>query len=716
MGEALRTGTFHIWLALLSFPVAMLALYTSLDMAARIAIARGRAESAWLAVGSLALGGGLWSVHMIGLLAWRPLRPAGYDPLRTALSWVAATVLASVVLFAVSRRQMSGLRLAGLALLTTATLLLVHGLGLSSLRLHPAPHPRTPLLAASILMTLAASGAGLLLGHRLRDRSPATRRLRIRAAAVLGVALAAAQWTAFGAIRLAPGSVSGAPASIAQVLWLACLVLASSLASVAIALVVISFDARLQAHTAALTASLADANEELTYLALHDSLTKLPNRLLLEDRLNQAIQAARRSHGAFSVLFLDLDGFKEVNDVFGHHAGDALLAEVAARVRSAIRSSDTLARLGGDEFVLLADLGDPTSAAGLADKLVRMLAEPFEIDGHTLRISVSIGIALYENSAREAHDILRNADAAMYHAKRLGRSGYCFFEPSMNAQAHEQLQLLQELRAALQFNEIVLHYQPKFHATTSRLAGVEALVRWQHPRRGLLYPDQFVGLAEKSGVILQLGEWVLNEACRQMAEWRARGYPLEAVAVNLSALQFSHAGLVDLVAETLRRYGLAAGCLTLEITETTAMQDPPASMAILRRLSDMGVRISIDDFGTGYSSLLYLKRLPADELKIDRGFVRDLAPDTEDAAIVAAIVALGRTLNLNVVAEGIETRAQQDFLTGLGCSTLQGFLLGRPMPAELLVATLLAGDLSREALSGQPTRRPGPKVIPLRAV
>jgi diguanylate cyclase len=252
---------------------------------------------------------------------------------------------------------------------------------------------------------------------------------------------------------------------------------------------------------------------------------------------------------------------------------------------------------------------------------------------------------------------------------------------------------------------MVLHYQPKFHAITSQLAGVEALVRWQHPVRGLLAPDQFIPLAEKSGLIVQLGEWVLNEACRQMGEWRAQGHSGWNVAVNLSPLQFSHTGLIQLVRETLERYSLEPGCLTLEVTESTAMRDPYVSQAILQKINDMGVKISIDDFGTGYSSLLYLKRLPATELKIDRGFVRDLAPHTEDAAIVSAIVALGRTLNLSIVAEGIETRAQQDFLTGIGCGFLQGFLLGRPMPARELVEALRATELKKSyAAQGQQLR------------
>ena len=420
-------------------------------------------------------------------------------------------------------------------------------------------------------------------------------------------------------------------------------------------------DTRLESRTATLAASLASANQELTYLALHDNLTKLPNRLLLEDRLNQAIQGARRTHIPFSVLFLDLDGFKTVNDAFGHHVGDLLLAEVAARIRSVIRASDALARIGGDEFVLLADFGEPTSAANLADKLVRTVSRQYRIAEQEIRISVSIGIAIYDNFAQERQELLRNADAAMYHAKSLGRRGYCFFEASMNAHAHEYLQLLEELRSAVEQQELVLHYQPKFDAITASLVGVEALLRWQHLVRGLLAPDQFIPIAEKSGLIVSLGEWVLDEACRQMAEWRALGHSGWSVAVNLSPLQFAHTGLIQLVRDVLTRYSIEPRYLTLEVTESTAMQDPTASLVILQKLNDMGVKISIDDLGTGYSSLLYLKRLPATELKIDRGFVRDLAPGTEDAAIVSAIVALGQTPNLSIVAEGIETRAQQEF-------------------------------------------------------
>ncbi|WP_132687754.1 bifunctional diguanylate cyclase/phosphodiesterase [Pseudomonas aeruginosa] len=300
----------------------------------------------------------------------------------------------------------------------------------------------------------------------------------------------------------------------------------------------------------------------------------------------------------------------------------------------------------------------------------------------------AIGIALYPGDGQTRHELMINADAAMYHAKDQGRNGYCFFESSMNANAQEQLQLLHDLRQALERRQLVLHYQPKVLAPNGPMVGVEALLRWEHPQHGLIPPDQFLPLAEKTGLIVQIGEWVLDEACRQMRLWLDGGHAEWNIAVNLSALQFAHAGLVDSVRNALLRHSLEPSHLILEVTESTAMRDADASLVILEQLSAMGVGISIDDFGTGYSSLLYLKRLPASELKIDRGFINELAHDSDDAAIVSAIVALGRTLNLKIVAEGVETEAQQEFLTRLGCNSLQGFLLGRPMPAEQLLASV----------------------------
>jgi len=315
---------------------------------------------------------------------------------------------------------------------------------------------------------------------------------------------------------------------------------------------------------------------------------------------------------------------------------------------------------------------------------VNLVSRPFRVAEHDLQLSASLGIVLYPGNGQDQHELLRNADAAMYHAKRVGKNGYSFFDASMNSNARQQLQLLQDLRLAVAAGQFRLHYQPKFDAKRCQPVGAEALLRWEHPQHGLLAPDRFIGLAEKTGLIIPIGDWVLDEACRQMRLWLDEGIEGWRIAVNLSAIQFCHAGLLDSVARALERHALPANCLTLEITETTAMSDVEVSLTVLQQLSDMGVDLSIDDFGTGYSSLMYLKRLPANELKIDRGFVRELEDEGEDAAIVSAIVALGRALGLRIVAEGVETSSQQAFLTRLGCDSLQGYLLGRPVPAEQL--------------------------------
>ncbi|WP_055325937.1 EAL domain-containing protein, partial [Ralstonia solanacearum] len=570
------------------------------------------------------------------------------------------------------------------AVLMGAGVAAMHYTGMAAMRMSPGIRYDPVLFGLSVVIAVLASGAALWIAFRLRRQSRRVRAMRAGAAVVMGLAIVGMHYTGMAAAGFPPGSFCGAARGGVSVEWLALVIIVVTLAVLAMALVISVLDLRMEARTAVLATSLAKANKELAYLALHDSLTKLSNRLLLEDRLEQAIRSAGRNRGSFALMFLDLDGFKAVNDVYGHHAGDLLLADVARRIVACVRLQDTVARVGGDEFVVLAGVGEPADAGTLADALLAAAREPFLVDGHALRVSTSIGIALYPGDGVSQHDLLTNADAAMYHAKGTGRDTYCFFEASMNANVHKQLQLVQDLRQALERRELVLHYQPKFSAPDGPVVGVEALVRWQHPSRGLVPPDAFIPLAEKTGLIVPLGAWVLDEACRQMAQWRREGRTSWSIAVNLSAVQFAHAALVDTVRDTLARHALEPPCLTLEITESTAMRDADASLRILQQLHAMGVRISIDDFGTGYSSLLYLKRLPASELKIDRGFVRDLAHDTEDSAIVSAVVALGQTLNLCIVAEGVETEAQQAFLTRLGCHALQGNLLGRPMTAQAL--------------------------------
>lgn len=678
------TASYSSSLVLISLCVAILASYTALDLAGRIATARGYAASLWMIGGALAMGTGIWSMHFVGMLALQLPVELGYDLTLTACSLLIAVLSSGFALWLVSQPSLPFLQLALGALIMGAGIASMHYTGMAALRMTPGIDYDPSLFMASLLIAVGASAAALWTAFRLRRQTPYVRQIRGLAAVLMGIAIVGMHYTGMAATGFPQGSFCGALPDGLEGDGLVSLVLITTFAVLLVALLTSVLDARLEARTAALARSLTLANQELTQLALHDTLTGLPNRSLLADRIELAISKVAEQGGCFALMFIDLDGFKPVNDAFGHHAGDLLLKAVATRLRGHLHSQDTLARIGGDEFVLLVELQDPSDAMNVAIKQVNLVSRPFRVAEHDLQLSASLGIVLYPGNGQDQHELLRNADAAMYHAKRVGKNGYSFFDASMNSNARQQLQLLQDLRLAVAAGQFRLHYQPKFDAKRCQPIGAEALLRWEHPQHGLLAPDRFIGLAEKTGLIIPIGDWVLDEACRQMRLWLDEGIEGWRIAVNLSAIQFCHAGLLDSVARALERHALPANCLTLEITETTAMSDVEVSLTVLQQLSDMGVDLSIDDFGTGYSSLMYLKRLPANELKIDRGFVRELEDEGEDAAIVSAIVALGRALGLRIVAEGVETSSQQAFLTRLGCDSLQGYLLGRPVPAEQL--------------------------------
>ena len=681
-------GNYSPALVLISLCVAILASYTALDLTGRIATTKGRAVHLWTAGGALAMGVGVWSMHFIGMLAFSLPIDLGYDFGITALSLLIAIGSCGFALWLVSQPELPAWQLGFGALIMGAGISAMHYTGMAAMRMTPGIDYDPSLFGASLLIAVGASAAALWIAFRLRQNTPYVRFARGGAAVIMGIAIVGMHYTGMAAARFADGSFCGAALNGLSGKGLDNLVLVTTLAVLSIALLTSILDARLEARTAELANSLTLANRELTQLALHDTLTGLPNRILLADRIDQAMHLTQEQGGCFALMFIDLDGFKPVNDAFGHHMGDQLLREVSLRLREDLRSHDTLARIGGDEFVLLVQLNEPTDALRLAARQVGLISQAFRVGEHDLQISASIGIAVFPGNGLTPQELLMNADAAMYHAKGTGKNGYRFFDASMNTDARRHLQLLQDLRSAVEQQEFRLHYQPKFDASNGQPVGAEALLRWEHPTQGLLMPDKFIELAEKTGLIIPMGEWVLNEACRQMRIWHQQGFSHWRIAVNLSALQFCHAGLVQSVAMALATHSLPANSLTLEITETTAMSDADASMAVLQQLSDMGVDLSIDDFGTGYSSLMYLKRLPANELKIDRGFVRDLERDSDDAAIVSAIVALGQALGLRIVAEGVETGMQQDFLTKLGCNSLQGYLLGHPLPAEGFMANI----------------------------
>jgi len=422
------------------------------------------------------------------------------------------------------------------------------------------------------------------------------------------------------------------------------------------------------------TSELQEAQARAQHLADHDALTGLPNRRLLEDRLTQALALSQRNRMQTAVMFVDIDRFKAINDSLGHAAGDALLKEISLRLVNQLRLGDTICRIGGDEFVVvLPEVKRSSDVAQVAQKVIEQLAQPVPLEARELIVTASIGIAVFPDDGGDAETLIRNADAAMYAAKELGRANYQFFTERMNQSASRRLALESDLRRALGKDELRVHYQRIVEADGARPASHEALVRWQHPERGLVLPGEFIQLAEDTGLILRIGEWVLREACGWAQ--RAGGVP---VAVNLSPRQFNDARLAETVAQALAESGLAPHLLELEITESTAMQHTDATLATLEKLKRLGVSISIDDFGTGYSSLAYLRRFPVDKLKIDRSFVAVAPADKEQAAIISAIVALAHALQIEVVAEGVETEAQREFLARCGCDYLQGYLIGRP--------------------------------------
>jgi len=431
------------------------------------------------------------------------------------------------------------------------------------------------------------------------------------------------------------------------------------------------------------------AEEKLNYIAYHDELTGLPNRALFNDRLAKAIGEARRRANSVGVMLLDVDNFKVVNDTMGHDVGDALLKDVAARLHACARETDTIARFGGDEFaIVLEDLPDPSKAFTVAQKILDAFIPPFLVNGAEVFLASSIGITFYPSDGENLDGLLKNADSAMYHAKAQGRNNYQFYSADLTERAHARLAMETSLRRALERDEFSLHYQPKVELRTGRVTGVEALLRWQDRDRGPVGPNEFIPIAEESGLILPIGDWALRAACTELKRWHDEGLTGLRLAVNLSSRQFRHKRLVNNIARIIEETGFDARCLEFEITESVLMGVDAQVSEVLAGIKEMGISISIDDFGTGYSSLSYLKRFPIDTLKIDRSFVRDIPADLDDVAIVRAIIAMARSLRMRTVAEGVEQEEQMRFLRAEGCEEMQGFLYSRPLPGDEVLRLL----------------------------
>ncbi|MBB6561998.1 diguanylate cyclase (GGDEF)-like protein [Acidovorax soli] len=695
--NAFMPFSYNLFVVAASFAMAMLASYVTLDLARRVRTAQRRVGLAWWAAGSLVMGTGIWSMHFLGMQAFKLPIEIGFSGGATLLSWLAAVAASAMALELASREQFGTIQLGLGALVMGAGISGMHYIGMAAMDMNPGIVWDHRVVVLSVAIAVLASASALLIFKLLRRVRPGQRLpYQLAASFVMAVAICGMHYTGMAAARFAVGSVClsagelGGPGLTAMVLMATGMLLVSTLFTSIL-------DARLQTTAEHLTRSLQEsnarlqaANDELQKRAFADALTGLPNRLLFEDRLIHALLRLDRTNhlrveDRLAVLFVDLDGFKPINDSFGHAAGDVILRGAADRLRKEARECDTVARVGGDEFlILLEDVSDVADCVTMANRVLESLSRPFEVSGKKVQIACSIGIVVHPDHG-ERTKLVANADAAMYAAKRAGGGCYALFEPHMGSDASEQLELQNDLRQAIDRGELALHYQPKIDGTRGQISGVEALLRWNHPKHGMVSPMVFIALAERFGLINKLGNWVIDEACRQTAEWARNGMRMR-VAINLSVHQLRESGLADRIGHALQFHGLDASQLLCEITESVAMEDIKATQRTFDGLARIGVFLSIDDFGTGYSSLNYLRQLPAQQLKIDRSFVNDLESSEDARAVVSAVVSLAHALGLRVVAEGVETEGQRDILLAMECDELQGFYFARPMPADSLFA------------------------------
>jgi diguanylate cyclase (GGDEF)-like protein len=647
----------------------------------------------WVLAGAMAVGTGLWSTQALALLGSRLGGSQLFTFKAIALAWGVSVVAAGAGLLAAREIASPRLRMWTLPWILSA----IFGVALGiTVKVLPAG---STLASWSVFWSAAAV---LLLGtsamftqwwsHSASGQAQEDAGLHGAAGiATLGIGLAGAHAMALHGMQFR--SVVE-PATAIEGLDALGLTVAASVGALAVAIAVLSawFDWRNRAHNRSLATSLNEANIQLRRQAFCDPLTALPNRLLFEERMQHALQRVGRTPSAMAVLFIDLDGFKPINDSFGHAAGDVVLREVGARLLELAGQSGTAARVGGDEFLLLVSQPGGTDGAGaVAQQALQVLGRPYKLPNRgEVKLSCSIGIALFPEHGSTAK-LIANADAAMYAAKRTGGSTYAFFEARMDLDVREQVEMQTDLRLALERHQLKLYYQPKIHGASGQVTGVEALIRWDHPGRGLISPEVFIPVAERFGMIGHIGNWVIEEACRQIREWLDLGLRMR-VAVNLSMHQLRQDDLVPRIRRALDAHRVDPALLTFEITESVAMEDTQATMRSFGHLARVGASLAIDDFGTGYSSLAYLRKLPARQLKIDRSFVADIEHSSDALAVVDAVIKLAHALGLKVVAEGVETERQRDVLLGLRCDELQGYLFARPMPAQMLTVWAMNGE------------------------
>ena len=681
--------------AVIGAVVATAAAYIALERARCARQGRLRSAGLWLALIAFLIASGTWSAEMLYIAALH--LPDGYclDGRFVGLAWVAGGGLGLLAVGLAGWTRPAVLRWPAASIAATAAVVGSQWLSIRAMQPGAEMALRMPSLIASIVVPALGAVALMRMCTSLRTHAERVSRGR-QAAAALAFALCVVggQHFAVDAWSLRePLDRSLDMTSLgAFAIGIGALALLASVGT-SVLLLAIWVSARLEQRT---SATLVHARQELRQRSTLDGITGLHNREAFEHELVRMAAAADAAQHRVALLFVDLDGFKTINETFGHGQGDRMLQETAIRLRAKLRPCDTAARLGGDQFlVLLGDSPRAEDVAGIATGLLSALGEPWAVRDREAAVTCSIGIALYPMHGATS-TLISHADAAMRAAKTAGGATYCFFEPHMVSGAREQVELLRDLRCALSRGQLELYFQPKIHGPSGEITGAEALMRWHHPQRGMVSPAVFIPIAERFGLINTLGEWLIEEACRQVRAWRDQGLRMR-VAINLSVHQLRQPHLADRIAQALEKHQVNPKLITCEITESVAMEDSEHTMRIFSKLAAVGVAISIDDFGTGYSSLAYLRKLPAEELKIDRSFVLDLETSADARAVVDAVVKLAQALGLKVVAEGVETEAQHQILRSLGCNELQGFLFAKPMSAKAL-ALWAMGDVVPKSL------------------
>ncbi|TKU43674.1 EAL domain-containing protein [Citrobacter sp. wls716] len=683
----------------ISFVVAFIASFIALDSAGKVAISSRRESTFWRLSGGATLGMGIWSMHFIGMLAMKMSMPINYHFSLTAFSFLIALISATLAInIAISGQTLSTRRLIVATSLLSTGVVTMHYVGMVAIVEHVAIRWQFSLILLSVVIAIIASGIGLWLAFHLRQNTRRALINRLIAALVMALAIASMHYTGMGAATFTHfGHTAHDGLSTLELsIW----VCAVTLVILGIMLVISMVDSQLR--TSRLADNLHQLNCQLEHQVHFDALTGLANRTQIDVCLQTCLRHSKLHQQHFALVFIDLDRFKIVNDTWGHHIGDQLLISSTQRIYNCLEDTMTLARLGGDEFILLVPNSNREAISVLMTRIASAVKEPFTLFGHTIRVSLSAGSSLYPEHGSTLHELKVKADTAMYHVKQAGRNGWAIYTPEMEAIADTPPTFLQELSQALERNQFELWYQPKYTAGDRSLTGFEALLRWHHPERGILLPAEFLPALEETGLIIPVGTWVLQQACSQLYQWKSQGHTEWTLAVNLSPAQFEQPDIVDIVCNALAQYQLSPANLTLELTESTALKNLKRSVEVLNAFADLGITVSIDDFGTGYSNILMLKSLPARELKIDRIFVKDISENSKNTKIVSTIIDIAHSMNMRVVAEGIETQEQETLLTQMGCGVLQGFLYAKPLPAHKIYDLIQTENATKVKPTVQP--------------